>query len=131
MGAGREHDVVGVHRAGVRGDAGPSGLVEKQGAGGSVQLDAVGEGIDVHPQLVGQPGGCGAVEQVLRQRRPVVRRHALGTEHVDVAVEPGRAQLGNGARGRQPGADHQDVTGGRVGAHRATVVCREGGTDGR
>ena len=66
------------------------------------QAHLVGEGGQVDADLVGEPGRRGAVEQVLGQRRPVVRGEALGAEHHDPPVEPPLTQRGDRLGGREP-----------------------------
>ena len=76
-------------------------------ARGGAQVHLVGERGQVDADLVAQPGRGRSVQQVLGQRRPVVRRERFGAEHLDPAVEPAFPQLGDGAGGREAAADHQ------------------------
>jgi len=83
-----------------------------RGRGG--EPDVVGQGEDVDAELVGEPGRFGAVEQVLGQRRAVVRRPALAADQGDPTVEALVSQRGDGLGTREAGADDDDGSDGEL-----------------
>ncbi len=142
-GADREHDGVGgeaVARPRLDGPAGSVGGPDPLEAHGRVgEADVVGERVDVHPEVVGEPRGGGPAEELLRQGRAVVRRHALRAEQRDAPGVAAAAERGEGLGAREPGADDDHgrrrpavVPGGRRAGRRAgRGIGRGGGGSGR
>ena len=108
---------------------------QRESARRGAQTDLVREREEIGTELVGEPRRARSVQEVLRQRRTVVRGDPLGAEHHDPSVVPPLTQRRDRLGRRETCSDDEHVTwwsGTGVvavvvvgpGGHLATVVSR-------
>ena len=108
-----DEPLVGEHRPVVEGDRAGCEIAGDRAAAQD-ELDVRDRGAATEGEAGVQPRDVVVAEigqDVLGQRRPVVREVDLLPHHGDRTVVPGRPQLLGGAQAAQRGADHDDVPG--------------------
>ena len=128
-GADREHDGVGDEaftRAGRDLPRATRCGAAVQPHGGVGEVDVVREPVDVHAEVVGEPRRARSGQQLLRQRRPVVRGNALRSEERDPSRVPAAPQRADGLGAGEPRAHDEDGRG-RVRDRRRTGRAVRGG----